>query len=1625
MIFLLLFLHVLNLANCTSADPTLQDNANGTMTATWSFQNSSNYTYQNLSISPDNVTLNTVSSQFLDTSLADFQQGTVLYNVNVSLDPGNVTLDDTISAGTPQFIEYPIDLIGGGDAHISSIPPLNRNYGMAPTLDASIVDERRILVQFNITPFQNFDLITSAGLRLSLDSVTSATPVNISLHQVNASWKEGLGNGDLMVDGVTWRERDAANSWATDGGDFNIVPEDVVTDIQDQPTWYRWDMTQLLGNWINGTVPNYGAILIPFGSAVVMEEKRFGSIQSPVPGNRPRIRVDYVSTEGGIANGTFVSRAMDGQSIANWGNISWNSTIPGQTNMSIHTRSGDCFGSWSNWSPAYISPTGSQITSPPNRCIQYKDEMETLNRTKRPILEEVRIDYWKYAPEGSLETEDFTPANWVSWEKFNASSVLQPGTNVTYWYSTTSGASWTEISHGESLQSVSSQTIRFRANLTTSNTTQTPNLFDMEITYQFFGSLDHIHMSLSTWTGTTDEWIDLNATGHDSFHHDTPFTQKWETDDPWGSVNTSGVYLPGMVGTWRVYCNNSDDSISNYTVVDVLPGNTSRIEIDPWDPGTLTTDDNILFNATGYDSKGNPLGPIVANWSVNGGIGSISPGPSSFALFNPTQPGIGTVTANDGIGHSNTTNIIRVVVGSRASVGIEPWSPGMITADDSVNFTAYAYDSDGNQIGYANVTWTVNGGIGTIPPGQSENATFEATTAGMGTVAINDGIGHTNNTDLITVTAGALSSIQVLPNPATVEHLEYQDFTATGYDSDGNVVTITDSVWQTNAGTITFSSAEMATLQAQDTELVGGWINVTATSQNNVSGSANVSVVVTNIQPMILGTILDQLKFEDYGSWTLDLSPHASDPQDPLSNLTWYFTNHDSSLTTISGDNVIGNHLITFSTVANAYGSDNLTIWLRDRDGYTDSQTFYVNISSVNDRPTIQSITPFTIHYDVPYTYYFYDYVSDIETTKENLSLSSDDPDHISFTGLWGTFTYPEEYNGLTVYSIVTVHDEDGDDMSTVLAITISDDYVPVLVLELPDVILDEGEEIIGYFDLDDYFDDPDQDSLFYTSGNVHVDITINDDHSVDFKAPVDWSGIEIVSFRATDPYNARAEDIVLITVNPVNDPPVISGVPDLVVRYDDPLFPDYNYTFDLAPYVSDVDNDTAELDVTTNDPSHIFFYDGQNTVMDLHYPQNMSGLTVPVIITVSDGLSSASQEINITILDNWPPEINATIPAIGFDEDTTIHNVVKLDDYFSDPDGGELTYSSLSTDINIMFNSSTLFVSFNSTKDWFGVEYVTFRATDPNGALIEQKVKVTVHPVNDAPVISEILDFVLRTDQIFTLDLTEYISDIDNAFSDLIIRAYGDYAKTPTLAGSILIFGYSEEGTDLVHIEVSDGDKTAYVVFNVRIIGPPPPSIWDQIYWPWSFITALLAGVILVVFGRWFFAKIHIDEAFLIYKNGSLINHCVIDRESEIDEDIFSNMLTAIQEFIRDSFREVEDAPVKKIEFGRQKIMIERGKTVYLAVVYSGFETKRNLQPMKDVTKEVEKKYKKELDSWDGFIFRFSGVENILRKHLGNSKTSRKPRIAQREVGAQKKTPPQSTNQVAEGEKSLEEAFK
>src|SRR3989441_4036232 len=93
-----------------------------------------------------------------------------------------------------------------------------------------------------------------------------------------------------------------------------------------------------------------------------------------------------------------------------------------------------------------------------------------------------------------------------------------------------------------------------------------------------------------------------------------------------------------------------------------------------------------------------------------------------------------------------------------------------------------------------------------------------------------------------------------------------------------------------------------------------------------------------------------------------------------------------------------------------------------------------------------------------------------------------------------------------------------------------------------------------------------------------------------------------------------------------------------------------------------------------------------------------------------------------------------------------------------------------------------------------------------------------------------------------------------------------------------------------------------------------------------------LLAAVLLIRRRR-----VQVEEVFLRYRDGVLIYHLSRRLFQDKDEDVLGGMLTAIQEFVRDAFVYGEHRELHHLDFGQYRILIERGKRVYLAVVYAG----------------------------------------------------------------------------------------
>ena len=95
------------------------------------------------------------------------------------------------------------------------------------------------------------------------------------------------------------------------------------------------------------------------------------------------------------AQGSYVSSVRDAQAVATWGAIKWHSVVPTGATLAISTRAGNTDTpdeTWSDWSEPYADPSGSAITSPRARYLQWRAAL-SVDREDSPVLTSVTAAY--------------------------------------------------------------------------------------------------------------------------------------------------------------------------------------------------------------------------------------------------------------------------------------------------------------------------------------------------------------------------------------------------------------------------------------------------------------------------------------------------------------------------------------------------------------------------------------------------------------------------------------------------------------------------------------------------------------------------------------------------------------------------------------------------------------------------------------------------------------------------------------------------------------------------------------------------------------------------------------------------------------------------------------------------------------------------------------------------------------------------------------------------------------------------------------------------------------------------------------------------------------------------------
>jgi len=129
----------------------------------------------------------------------------------------------------------------------------------------------------------------------------------------------------------------------------------------------------------------------------------------------------------------------------------------------------------------------------------------------------------------------------------------------------------------------------------------------------------------------------------------------------------------------------------------------------------------------------------------------------------------------------------------------------------------------------------------------------------------------------------------------------------------------------------------------------------------------------------------------------------------------------------------------------------------------------------------------------------------------------------------------------------------------------------------------------------------------------------------------------------------------------------------------------------------------------------------------------------------------------------------------------------------------------------------------------------------------------------------------------------------------------------------------------------------------------------------------------------RWIEKPTIVDEIFLLHKSGLLLKHYTRRLKPDLDTDILSAMLVAVQEFVKDSFRG-EKGALDELKFGELRIIIARGKHTVLASVVTGEHPEDIVPQLKMALEDIEEKHGRILENWGGTEQEIHGVDTVMK---------------------------------------------
>lgn len=416
-------------------------------------------------------------------------------------------------------------------------------------------------------------------------------------------------------------------------------------------------------------------------------------------------------------------------------------------------------------------------------------------------------------------------------------------------------------------------------------------------------------------------------------------------------------------------------------------------------------------------------------------------------------------------------------------------------------------------------------------------------------------------------------------------------------------------------------------------------------------------------------------------------------------------------------------------------GSDSFTYRANDDIGTSSPATVSIQIIPLNDPPTANSQSLFVT-----------------EDTPKSITLTASDPDGDSLTysistpptagSLSGTppnVTYTPNLNYNGPDSFIFTAADGGASSSATVSITVT------FVNDLP-VLSDLSNQTINEdtpsgpipFTISDVETPADSLSVSVSSSDPSLVPPSNmvlggsgQNRTLTITPAANRSGQTTISITVGDANEAFTTKGFVLTVNPVNDPPLVSSLNDQTINED-------NSTGPIPFTVDDLENGPNNLTVTATSSNGSLLPNGniliggsgQNRSITLTPLGNQSGQsTISLTVTDSEG-GNATRQFLLTVNPvNDPPTANND--AILTAEESPVGIVLTG----SDPDGNPLSFIILTPPSRGILNGSPPQLSYVPNPNESGSDSFTFKVNDGSVDSPPATININIVPMNDPPV--------------------------------------------------------------------------------------------------------------------------------------------------------------------------------------------------------------------------------------------------------------------------------------------------